>query len=45
MVTRRLELHGNLLTMMRYVRSSKAMVRCATTVPSRFLELEKASAA
>jgi putative sterol carrier protein len=39
MVTRRLELRGSLLTMMRYVRSAKAMVRCATLVPSRFLEV------
>jgi putative sterol carrier protein len=45
MVTRRLELRGNLLTMMRYVRSSKAMVQCATTVPSRFRTVEKASVA
>jgi putative sterol carrier protein len=37
MLTRRLELRGNLITMMRYVRSSKAMVRCAVQVPSRFL--------
>ena len=38
MVTRRLELRGSLITMMRYVRSAKAMVRCATKVPSRFRE-------
>lgn len=39
MVTRRLELRGSLITMMRYVRSAKAMVRCATLVPSRFIEV------
>jgi len=37
MVTRRLALSGNLITMMRYVRSAKAMVRCAAHVPSTFL--------
>lgn len=36
MVTRRLRLAGNLLTMLRYVRSSKAMVRCAARVPCEF---------
>ena len=43
MVTRRLELRGSLITMMRYVRSAKAMVRCATRVPSRFLTEEVAA--
>lgn len=38
MVTRRLLLKGDLLTMMRYARSAQAMVRCATRVPSRFLD-------
>jgi len=38
MVTRRLELRGSLVTMMRYVRSAKAMVRCAAAIPSVFLE-------
>lgn len=38
MVTRRLTLKGDLLTMMRYARSAQAMVRCATTVPSLFLD-------
>lgn len=38
MVTRRLELRGNLLVMMRYVFSAKAMVRCATQVPTLFRE-------
>ena len=37
MVTRQLVLEGDLLTMMRYVRSAKAMVQCATRVPSTFL--------
>lgn len=37
MVTRRLRLTGNLVTMMRYVRSAKAMVGCAAQVPSEFL--------
>lgn len=38
MVTRRLELKGDLITMMRYVRSAKAMVLCAAQVPCVFLE-------
>jgi putative sterol carrier protein len=38
MVTRRLRLTGNLITMMRYVRSAKAMVGCATQVPSAFVQ-------
>ncbi|MDF1665282.1 MAG: SCP2 sterol-binding domain-containing protein [Planctomycetota bacterium] len=37
MVTRRIQLRGNLLTMMRYVRSAKAMVGCGASIPSRFL--------
>lgn len=37
MVTRRLKLSGNLITMMRYVRSAKAMVRCAASVPAEFM--------
>ncbi len=45
MVTRRLELRGSLVTMMRYVRSAKAMVRCATRVPSRFLSEKEEVAA
>lgn len=36
MVTRRIELRGHLLTMMRYVRSAKAMVSCAAAIPSSF---------
>ena len=35
-LTRRIELRGDLLTLLRYVRSSRAMVHCATTVPSSF---------
>ena len=38
MITRRIALRGSLVTMMRYVRSAKAMVRCGTRVPSRFLD-------
>lgn len=34
MVTRRLELRGSLVTMLRYVRSAQAMVRCAARVPA-----------
>ncbi len=37
MITRRLRLTGNLVTMIRYARSAKAMVQCATEVPSAFL--------
>ncbi len=40
MVTRRLELRGNLITMIRYVRSAKAMVRCGASVPSVFLDAQ-----
>lgn len=36
MVTRRIQLRGNLLTMMRYVRSAKAMVACGASIPSSF---------
>ena len=38
MITRRLELRGNLLVLLRYVRSSKAMVACAARVPVEFRE-------
>ena len=38
MVTRRIELRGNLLTMMRYVRSAKVMVQCGASIPSLFLD-------
>jgi putative sterol carrier protein len=41
MVTRRLALRGSLVTMMRYVRSAKAMVHCATLVPSEFLPMQE----
>jgi putative sterol carrier protein len=38
MVTRKLKLSGNLVTMLRYVRSAQAMVKCAARVPATFRE-------
>ena len=38
MLTRRIELKGDLLTLLRYVGSSKAMVACAASVPVVFAD-------
>jgi putative sterol carrier protein len=43
MITRRIALQGDLVTMIRYARSAQAMVLCATDVPSHFLEARGAA--
>ena len=37
MLTRRIRVHGNMLVLLRYVRSAGEMIRCASEVPTRFV--------
>jgi len=43
LLTRKIDLRGDLLVLLRFVRSAQAMVRCATRVPTRF-DAERLSA-